>query len=120
MNRNILHLRVDGFPIAVERLRDSSLKEKPVVVCSRHSPRSLISSASTEARQEGVTEGMALPKALRRCRSLVVLPPDEGLYWKAAGEISGVLEMYSPLVESGPWGRFYVDMSGTRRLFGAT
>jgi DNA polymerase-4 len=118
MNRNILHLRVDGFPIAVERLRDSSLKGRPVVVCSRHSPRSLISSASTEARQEGVYEGMALTKALSRCRSLVVLPPDEGLYRKAAGEISGVLEMYSPLVESGHWGRFYVDMSGTQRLFG--
>lgn len=118
MNRNILHLRVDGFPIAVERLRDSSLKGRPVVICSRHSPRSLISSASIEARQEGVFEGMALPRALCRCRRLVVLSPDVGLYRKAAKEISGVLEAFSPLVESSHWGRFYVDMSGTRRLFG--
>jgi DNA polymerase-4 len=118
MNRNILHLRVDGFPVAVERLRDSSLNGRPVVVCSRHSPRSLIFSASPEARREGVCEGLGLPKALLRCRRLVVIPPDEGLYRKAAKEISDVLETYSPLVEWGHWGRFYVDMSGTHRLFG--
>ena len=118
MIRHILHLRVDGFPVAVERLRDTSLRNRPVVVCSRHSPRSLIFSASREARKEGVCEGLPLTKALRRCRHLVVCPPDEGMYRKAAGEISNVLERYSPLVESGLWGRFYVDMTGTGRLFG--
>ena len=119
MIRHILHLRVDGFPVAVERLRDTSLRNRPVVVCSRHSPRSLIFSASREARKEGVWEGLPLTKALRRCRRLVVCPPDEGMYRKAAGEISHVLERYSPLVESGHRGRFYVDMTGTSRLFGA-
>lgn len=118
MVRNILHLRVDGFPVAVERLRDPSLKDRPVVVCARHSPRSLIFSASREARKEGVFEGTPLTRALRRCRSLVILPPDEELYQKAAGEINKVLERYSPLVEPGRWGRFYVDMTGTGRLFG--
>jgi DNA polymerase-4 len=118
MNRNILHLRVDGFPVAVERLRDSSLRAKPVVICSRHSPRSLIFSASREARAEGVWEGLPLTKALRRCRRLVVIPPDEDLYRKAADAISRVLARYSPLVELGRWGRFFVDMTGTTRLFG--
>lgn len=118
MIRNILHLRVESFPVAVEQLRDPSLKNLPVVICARHSPRSLIFSASREARQDGVFEGLPLTKALRRCRRLVVRPPDEILYRKAAAEISRILERYSPLVESGYWGRFYVDMSGTKRLFG--
>ncbi len=118
MNRHILHLRVDGFPVAVERLRDASLRNRPVVICARHSPRSLIFSASPEARKEGIREGLPLTKALRRCRGLVVCPPDEDMYRKASGEISRVLEGYSPLVESGHWGRFYVDMTGTRRIFG--
>lgn len=118
MIRNILHLRVESFPMAVEQLRDPSLKNLPVVICSRHSPRSLIFSASREARQDGVFEGLPLTKALRRCRRLVVRPPDKILYRKAAAEISRILERYSPLVESGHWGRFYVDMSGTKRLFG--
>ena len=118
MNRNILHLRVDGFPVAVERLRDSSLRGKPVAVCARHSPRSLIYSASPEARREGVWEGMPLTKALQRCRRLAVLPPDEKLYRKAGDGIARILNAYSPLVEWGHWGRFFVDMTGTTRLFG--
>jgi len=118
MIRKILHLRIDGFPVAVERLRDSSLRTKPVVVCSRHSPRSLIFSTSPEARKEGVWEGFPLTKALRRCRRLIVLPPDEELYRRAAEEIARVLDRYSPLVEPGHLGRFYADMTGTSRLFG--
>ena len=77
--------------MAVERLRDSSLRTKPIVVCSRHSPRSLVFSTSPEARKEGIWEGLPLTKALRRCRRLVVLPPDEVLYRRAAEEIARVL-----------------------------
>ena len=119
MLRNIVHLRIDGFPVAVERLRDASLREKPVVICSRHSPRSLIFSASREARREGAWEGLLLTKALHRCRRLTVLPPDERLYQQAGNRVTHLLERYSPLVESGHWGRFYMDMTGTVRLFGS-
>jgi DNA polymerase-4 len=118
MTRNVLHLRIDALPVAVERLRDSSLKKHPVVICPRHSPRSLIFSASPEARREGVFEGLPLTKALQRCRKLVVLPPNATLYRKATESIVRLLERYSPLVEPGFWGRFYVDMTGTSRLFG--
>jgi len=118
VKRNILHLRIDGFPVAVERLRDASLAGRPVAVCPRHSPRSLIFSASPEARQEGVFEGMPLTRALKRCRRLVILPPDEGRYRKAGEAVTRVLQDFSPLVEPGRWGRFFVDMTGTRRLFG--
>lgn len=118
VQRNILHLRIDGFPVAVERLRDGSLRNRPVAVCPRHSPRSLIFSASPEARKEGVFEGMPLTRALKRCRRLVILPPDEGRYREAGQAVTRVLQDFSPLVEPGRWGRFFVDMTGTRRLFG--
>ncbi len=118
MNRTILHLRVDGLAVAVERLRDPSLRDRPVVVCARHSPRSPIFSASPEARAEGVYEGLPLTRALRRCRSLVVVPPDGRLYARAVEEIGRVLGSYSPLVEYGKPGQFYVDLTGTERLFG--
>ena len=118
MTRSILHIRVDAFPVAVERLRDSSLRGRPVAVCARHSPRSLVFSVSPEARREGVQEGLPLTAALRRCRSLTVIPPDSGLYRRAGAAVTRVLQRYSPLVEPGSWGRFYLDMSGTARLFG--
>lgn len=104
--------------MAVERLRDSSLAGKPVAVCARHSPRSLVFSASREAAREGVREGIPLTRALRLCKRLVVLPPDEDLYRRATAGISRVLNGYSPRVETGRWGSFYVDMTGSGRLFG--
>jgi len=119
MKRNILHLRVDSFPVAVERLKYPSLKNKPVVICARHTPRSLIYSASPEARQEGVYEGLPLTKALKRCRRLTVRSPNERLYQRAGEQIARLLGAYSPLIEPDRWGQFYVDMSGTGRLLGA-
>ncbi|MBN1781204.1 hypothetical protein JW948_08780 [bacterium] len=118
MQRHILHLRIDAFPVAVEQLRNSAFRHRPVVICSRHSPRSPILSASPEARAEGVFAGQPLTQALKRCRALIILPPDEQLYQRAAAAVAGVLGRYSPLVETGRWGRFFVDMSGTSRLFG--
>ena len=118
MQRHILHLRFEAFPVAVECLRNHALRKKPVVVCSRHSPRSLIFSASPEAKAEGVFEGQPLTHALKQCRRLVILPPDEQLYQRAIRAIAKVLGTYSPLVETGRWGRFFVDMSGTARLLG--
>ncbi len=119
MQRSILHLRIDAFPVAVERLKDSSLRQKPVVICSRHSPRSPVFSASPEARSEGIFDGQPLNLAMKRCRSLVILPPDPSLYRRAMHAVTTVLTRYSPLVETdrSP-GRFFVDMSGTARLFG--
>ncbi len=116
--RHILNLRVASFPLAVERLRDSTLKHIPVVVCSRHSPRSLIYSVSPEARKEGVFEGQPLTQALQNCRRLVILPPDTKLYQQASQEIVSKLSVFSPLVEPRHWGRFFIDMTGTQRLFG--
>jgi DNA polymerase-4 len=118
MLRNILHFRIDAFPAAVERIKNPSLRHRPVAVCPRHSPRSVIFSASAEARREGVFEGMPLVRALQRCRALVVLPPDEPLYRRASDAVAKVLGRYSPFVEPGLWGRFYADLSGTGRLFG--
>jgi len=118
MQRHILHLRFDAFPVAVERLRDPSLRNKPVVICSRHSSRSLIFSASPEARFEGVFEGQPLARALKRCRRLTILSPDEPLYQRAIRSVNKVLNRYSPVVETGHSGRFFVDMSGTTRLSG--
>ena len=89
------------------------------MVCSRHSPRSLIYAASPEARAEGVFEHQPLTVALKRCRRLVILPPDAGLYERASRAVSKILGGYSPLVEPGGWGRFFVDMSGMSRLYGA-
>ena len=117
MLRNILHFRIDAFPVAVERLRNPALRARPVAVCPRHSPRALVFSASREAREEGVAEGLPVTVALKRCPRLMLQQQDEALYGRASEAVARVLRRYAPLVESGTRGRFYADLSGTGRLF---
>jgi len=119
MNRSIIYLRINEFPAAIEELRDSSLRNKPFVVCSRHSPGAPVLSVSEQAKQENIYSGMALKTALKRCRSLTVVHPHEELYKHAGKDILSILKNYSPLVEPGRWGQFFLDMTGTSRLFGA-
>ena len=58
MTRDILHINIPHFPIALARVVDPSLYERPVAVVPRHSDRAIIQCASSEAVAEGVSEGM--------------------------------------------------------------
>src|SRR5512136_554934 len=61
---------------------------------------------------------MILAKAVRYCRGVVVLPPNEPLYARASRAICKVLENFSPLLEPTGYGHAYLDITGTARLFG--
>jgi len=118
MERRILHLRITSFPIAVYRVKDPSLRDRPLIVSAGRGPRAIALSVSQEARQEGARPGMALPEALRYSRRALVLPPDPVLCARADDALAGILGRYSPLVEPAGGGRLYADLSGTRRLLG--
>ena len=118
MEREILYLKVPCFPVSVERLRDPSLGERPVAICAAGSGRSLLQTVSTEARREGLFKGMPRHEALRTCPGLKILPPDPALYNRAAGSLFQLLTAHSPLVEPARPGSLFLDLSGTRRLFG--
>lgn len=118
MSRQILHVGVAAFPVAVERVVNPSLRGRPVVVAPPSGARALVASASFEAAREGIWVGMALSKAERMCRRLVVLAPNPPLYERAGRALQSLCGRYSPLVEPGSMGRSYIDLTGTERLFG--
>src|SRR5262245_4944695 len=99
MERRILHLRVSSFPVAVYRVKDPSLRERPLIVAAGRGPRAIALSVSEEARGEGARPGMTLPEALRFSRRALVLPPDPVLCARADSALAGILERFSPLVE---------------------
>lgn len=118
MERDILHLSIPAFPIALARVSDSSLRERPVAVVPGHSERALLQCVSPEARVEGVHEGMSVYHARRFCPSLILLPPDYesvGRGMQAIQELSG---RYTPILEPAAPGRLFLDLTGGRRLFG--
>jgi DNA polymerase-4 len=61
---------------------------------------------------------MVLSKAMKYCRNVLVLPPNEPLYSRASRAIYRVLEGFSPLLEPSGYGHAYLDITGTIRLFG--
>lgn len=116
--REIFYLNIPAFGIEVERVVNPCLRGRPVAVGMAHSARSVLQEISGEARAEGVEAGMPLGVALRVCRGLTVIPPNPELYERASGGVTGLVTGYTPLWEPQQPGRIYLDMSGSRRLFG--
>ena len=79
MERDILHLRIPAFAVALARVVEPSLRQRPVAVAPGLSERTLVQSVSGEAAREGVTAGMSVRQARRYCPGLIVLLPDPEL-----------------------------------------
>ncbi len=105
--------------MAVERLKDSSLKGRPMAVGGDPAEgRSVVTSASYEAREFGVHAAMPMAVAVRRCPGLVVMPPDFDLYDQYHYKVKEVLNAFSPVVEMTSIDEGYMDLKGTERLWG--
>jgi len=118
LDRNIIHVHIPAFPIAVARVIRPELRDRPVAVAPPHSERALLLSVSAEARQQGIFKGMPLGKAMKFCPGLIVLPPDHDLTAKACRGLAGVVARYTPLWEPFHPGHIYLDVTGTDRLWG--
>ncbi len=119
MTHQIIHLDVPDFRVAVEEVCNPGLRHRPVAVALVSDTRSLIFSASEQARQNGVVSGMPLHKAYKNCSDLIVLPPNEELYVRATHAMVKVFNDFSPVIEPRRYGHGYLDMTGNR-LFGHT
>jgi DNA polymerase IV len=118
MEREIIYMTVPAFPVAVERVVHPELRGRPVVVAPLSAARSIVTALSAEAWNAGIRKGMALSKAARYCRNMIVLPPNEPLYLRASRAIFRVLENFSPVLEPSGHGHAYLDITGTCRLLG--
>jgi DNA polymerase-4 len=77
--RVIVHMDCDAFYATVELLRRPELVGKPVIVAGS-GPRSVVTTASYEARRYGVGSAMPASRARRLCPDAVVIPPDFTAY----------------------------------------
>lgn len=118
MERSVIHLNIADFAVAVERLTDTGLKTKPLIIAPPTN-RSVVYDMSEEAYGAGVRKAMPLNMARRLCRSAILLPPRPERYEKAMTAIARTALSYTPLVErSGGDGHLFLDVTGTHRLFG--
>jgi len=117
--RSIIHINVADFAVAVERLVDSRLRRRPVIIAPGGTVRATVYDMSEESYQSGVRKGMTLGRALRCCRDAVVLPPHPARYERAMTRLVKHALPYSPLIEMTDHnGHLFVDTTRTGRLFG--
>ncbi|GAA2891429.1 DNA polymerase IV [Microbacterium esteraromaticum] len=114
----ILHVDMDAFYAAVEVLHDPSLRGLPLIIGGRDG-RSVVSSASYEARRFGVRSAMPVGQALRLCPTARVVPPDFTRYQAVSAQVMEIFQSITPLVEPLSIDEAFLDVRGVRRLWGS-
>jgi DNA polymerase IV len=120
MDRQIVCLCIPRFEVALARVDAPSLRTRPVAVASAHASRALIREVSPEAEDAGVIPGLQADQARRRCPSLRLVPPNPTRVAQAHHALVSCMIPIAPVWESFRPGHFYLDLTGTTRLFGAT
>lgn len=112
--RWLLHVDLDQFQVAVERLRAPELVGVPVIVGGNGDPteaRKVVTCASYEARDVGVRAGMPLRAAHRKLPDAVYLPLDMSAYDAASADVMDVLRATGHPVEVWGWDEAYLGVS---------
>jgi DNA polymerase-4 len=109
---------MDAFFASVEQARRPELRGKPVVVGGSAENRGVVSTSSYEARACGVRTAMPISRAQRICPQAIYLPVDMAAYAEAQGRVLEVFRRYTDLVEPVSIDEAFLDVTGSRRLFG--
>jgi DNA polymerase IV len=116
-NRCIVHLDLDTFFVSVERLMNSSLIGKPVII-GGISDRGVVASCSYEARQFGVHSAMPMRLARTLCDHAIVIRGDMDQYSKYSKMVTQVIAEQAPVYEKASIDEHYLDITGMDRFFG--
>ena len=100
----------------MEQRDDPLLRGKPAAVCGSLS-RSVVTSATYEARPYGIRAGMSTQEAKRRCPQLILVKGDHSKYTATAARIFSILKGYTPLVEVASIDEAYLDITQSLLLF---
>ncbi|MCF8370913.1 MAG: DNA polymerase IV [Bacteroidales bacterium] len=117
-NRTIVHLDLDTFFVSVERLQNSKLVGKPVLIGGT-SDRGVVASCSYEARQYGVSSAMPMKMALRLCSHAIVVRGDMDNYSRYSKTVTEIIAERAPLFEKASIDEHYIDITGMDRFFGS-
>lgn len=111
MRRWIMHVDMDAFFASVEQRDDPALQGKPVIVCGK-SRRSVVATASYEARAFGVHSAMPLSQAKRLCPHGCFVAPRFEAYREASDVIHQVMLHYADAYEPISLDEAFLDISG--------
>lgn len=115
--RSIVHMDLDTFFVSCERLLDSRLNGKPVLIGGT-SDRGVVASCSYEARLFGIHSAMPMRMAKQLCPEAIILRGNSGIYTKFSQNVTDVIKDTVPLYEKTSIDEFYLDLTGMDKFFG--
>ncbi|WP_121344956.1 DNA polymerase IV [Gillisia mitskevichiae] len=117
MAKTVLHLDLDTFYVSVERLIDTRLQHRPLLVGGT-SDRGVVAACSYETRAFGVHSGMSMKLAKQLCPEATIIRGDASTYTKYSKDVTDIIRTDVPLFEKSSIDEFYADLTGMDRFFG--
>lgn len=118
MEKTIVHLDLDTFFVSVERLQNSCLTGKPVIIGGL-SDRGVVASCSYESRKFGVHSGMPMKMARAMCNDAIIIRGDMDTYSRYSNMVTEIIAEQAPVYEKASIDEHYLDISGMDRFFGS-
>src|SRR5512140_155649 len=118
-DRSVLHLDLDTFFVSVERLKNSRLNGKPVIIGGM-SDRGVVSSCSYEARKFGVSSAMPMRMARNMCPDAIILRGDMELYSNYSNMVTDIIAERAPAYEKSSVDEHYIDLTGMDKFHGCS
>jgi DNA polymerase-4 len=115
--RSIVHMDLDTFFVSCERLLDSRLNNKPILIGGT-SERGVVASCSYEVRRFGVHSGMSMKMAKERCPEAICIKGNTQTYSKFSRMVTDIVKEAAPVYEKMSIDEFYIDFTGLDRFFG--
>lgn len=117
--RFIAHFDLDSFFVSVERLKDSSLIGKPVIV-GGSADRGVVAACSYETRAFGVHSAMPVKQARKLCPQAISVRGDFESYSYYSRLVTSIIRERVPVLEKASIDEFYMDLTGMDRFFGCS
>lgn len=102
---------MDCFYAAVEVKYNPSLKGKPLGIGGPPNSRSVLCTASYEARKYGVRAAMPSSQAIRLCPSLILVPPQFNLYKKESQKVREIFQRFTNKIQPLSLDEAYLDVT---------
>jgi len=105
---------MDAFFAAVEQRDFLEYRNKPIAI-GYNMKRSVVSTASYEARKYGVHSALPVSIALRKCPQLIIVPPRYEVYKSISTKIRRIFYEYTDLVEPLSIDEAYLDVTHPKK-----
>lgn len=117
LDRTIVHLDMNAFFASVEQQCNPRLRGRPIAVVGSGS-RTVVTTASYEARARGVKTGMNTFEAKARCPEIIFVPANNRRYTDTCARFVALCHEFTPVVEVFSIDEVFLDLTGCLHLFG--